>query len=344
MNEKIKAAVIGLGEWGPKLARNLNSIDDFELKALVDSNQFQLDKIKKIYPSINTFPSIDELLNNEVLDAVLIATPAGLHYEHVKKCLGKNLNIFVEKPLALSVRDASECFNIAGEKKLILMAGHTFVYNPAVRCIKKFIDKGSLGKIYYVSSQRLSLGRIRDDVNVLWNLAPHDFSILLYLLEEMPITVSAHGARLLKTGQEDVVVITFEYADFRCATVELCWLNPQKVRKMTFIAEKCMLVYDDVSEDKKITIYDKTVKVTEHFEDPEGSFKRFKTQITSGEMTIPEIIFDEPLGIELRHFAQCIKTKSEPITGKSHTLKITYLLEKADESLKRGGEKIALSF
>ncbi len=343
MGEKLKFAVVGLGEWGPKLARNISSVEGVQLKAVVDIKDNVLSKFKELYPETITINNFDEIFKLG-LDAVIISTPAFLHYEQIKKALKKGLHVFAEKPLTLSYREAKECFQIADKKKLTLMAGHTFIYNPAVIWIKNALKNNELGKLYFVSSQRMSLGRIREDVNVLWNLAPHDFSILLYLFNEMPEYVSAQGAKLLKAAQEDVVVVTFEFSDQRLAIIELSWLNPQKVRKMTFVAEKCMVVYDDVSSDERVTVYDKKVDVKRDTYDAEGSFHKFKMQITSGDKSVPVLETKEPLKAELEHFADSIKSIKEPITGKEHALRVIYLLEQTQKSLDKGGKKIKIDY
>lgn len=342
MTKKIKTGVVGLGEWGPKLARNLSSIEDSKLTALADTNPKALESIAKIYSNIPQYLSLEEMLDKEKLDALIISTPANLHYAHIITALEKEIHVFAEKPLALSLKDAEKCFELAHKKNLTLMSGHTFIFNPAVNWIKNYIQSSDFGRIYYVSAQRLSLGRIREDINVLWNLAPHDFSILLYLLDEMPNKISAHGAKLLNASQEDVVVVTMEYDSQRIANIELCWLNPQKIRKMTFVAEKGMIVYDDVSQDRKITYYDKQVNVIPQFLDSEGSFKKFQLQIKSGKEYVPEIKFDEPLKIELEHFLSCIQSGKEPITGKEHTLNVIKMLEAAQNSIEQNGLKIKL--
>jgi len=333
----INLAQIGIGYWGPNLLRNFYIIDEVVVKKVIDIDPTSLEYVKKNYKSIPVGTDIKEVLGDKDIDAVIIATPAGLHYRMAKEVLLSGKHCFVEKPLALKSSEAEELIKIAKENDLILMVGHVFLYNAAVNYLKECIGKGKLGKIYYIYTQRLNLGRIRSDVNVLWNLAPHDISIILYLLEEMPISVSASGMSYIQKDIEDVVFMDMKFRDGIIAHSHVSWLDPKKVRTVTIIGSKKMAVYDDIS-DNKIQIFDKGIDINSKNNNM-GEFDNFgKFQLIkrAGDIYIPKINFIEPLKLEVSDFINCIKEKKKPVSGGESGLRVTQIIETVMDSLKSG--------
>jgi predicted dehydrogenase len=330
----IKIAQIGMGYWGPNILRNFLDIENVEVKKVIDKNPDRQNYIKKKYKTIKTGSGIDEILGDKEIGAVIVSTPANLHFEMVKKVLLSNKNCFVEKPLALNTKEAGELIKIAKDKGLILMVGHVFLFNAAVKDLKKRVSGGEIGKVYYIYSQRLNLGRVRSDVNALWNLAPHDISIVLYLLDMMPITVSAIGRSFIQKNIEDVVFMTLKFEDGAIAHFHVSWLDPNKKRTMTVIGNKKMIVYDDVS-DNKIQIFDKGIDFNSknQYMGDFDSFGKFQLIQRAGDIVIPKIDFSEPLKNEAIHFIECIRKGKKPVTDGESGLKVTRIIEAAMESL-----------
>jgi predicted dehydrogenase len=330
----IKLGQIGVGYWGPNLLRNFYDLENVELRKVIDKNPDRLKYIKQKYASIETGQDIKEIIEDKEIDAVIVSTPADLHYEMVKKVLLSGKHCFVEKPLALKTTEARELVKIAEEKGLILMVGHIFLYNAAVRELKKRISNGELGKIYYIYSQRLNLGKVRSDVNALWNFAPHDVSIVLYLLEKMPVTVSASGMSCIQEGIEDVVFMNMKFDDGTIAHFHVSWLDPNKIRMMTVIGSKKMIIYDDAS-DYKLQIFDKGIDVNSknNYMGDFDSFGKFQLIKRAGDIVIPKIDFVEPLRSEALHFIECIEKGEKPISDGENGLKVTQIIEAAMKSL-----------
>jgi len=263
----------------------------------------------------------------------VVATPPTTHYAITKKCLQHGLHVLVEKPLTLSSTDAEELIQLANDKNLILMVGHTFEYNVAVHTLKDLIDKGELGHIYYLDAARLNLGLFSKDLNVIWDLAPHDISILLYLLGKLPIAVSAQGAACVFKGIHDVVYINLVFADGIMAHVHVSWLDPCKVRRVTVVGSKKMAVYNDIESLEKIKIYDKGVNSPEYTD----NFADFQFSYRYGDITIPNIRFVEPLRVECQHFLDCIVNHTKPTSSGEVGLSVIKVLEAAQRSLTNSG-------
>jgi len=323
-------AIVGCGYWGKNLVRNFHRIGS--LGAICDSNHDILSKTGAAYPDVAVYHDIDTVLKNSSLEGVVIATPAASHYAQVKKALEHGKNVLVEKPFTTSHAEALELTELAEKKKLILMVGFTFLYNPAVRKVKEIIDSKELGEIYYVYSRRLNLGIIRKDINVWWNLAPHDISIILYWLSSNVAAVSGSGFSFIQKNIEDVVFGNLRFESGAAAQIHVSWLDPNKTREMVVIGSKKMVIYDDVSADRKVTIYDKGI---DKFEDYQ-TFGQFQLIHRAGDVFIPKIDFKEPLEIEARHFIDCIKTKTEPLTSARRALPSVKILESVQESIKQG--------
>ena len=324
--QKIRIAQIGVGYWGPNLLRNLVANKDCEVKAIIDLSKERQTFIKRNYPFIKVTDNINGVLGD--IDAVVIATPVNTHYALSIKILQAGKHILVEKPMATTIEQVQNIGEIAREKRLVAMVGHTFLYNSAVRYVKTLIDSGELGDIRYIYSQRLNLGRIRNDVDALWNLAPHDVSIIQYWLgDPEPLEVSRRGMAYIQEGIEDVVFLNIAYPNGILANIHVSWLDPQKTRKMTVVGSKKMLVYDDIAENK-ITIYDKGIDnlavlgENTDFDDPSTSYFSYR----SGGVVVPKIKWVEPLKAEVEHFIDCIQTGAKCLTGTEHAKNVVGIL------------------
>lgn len=341
-NTIINLAIAGVGYWGPNLVRNFIALKSVNLKVICDVREERLEAIKKVYPSVNTTTEVQEIISNPEIDGIVLALPAGVHYLYGKEALQSNKHVFVEKPMAMSVSEAEEMIGLSDERGKVLMVGHTFEYNPAVRAIKEYIDSSELGEIYYIFSQRLNLGRVRNDVNAMWNFAPHDISIILYWLGKEPIKVSAHGLSHIQEGIEDVVFLNLDFENGISAHIHSSWLHPKKVRLITIVGSKKMIIYDDTSSDAKIQIYDKGID-KRNIGDNLGSyddFGKFQLILRAGDVLIPKIRFSEPLQIECSHFIDCIIKNKRPQTDGENGLRVVRILENAEKSLKGDGESV----
>jgi len=331
----INIGQLGCGYWGPNLLRNFLNIDDVHQIFVNDTNEEILAKIKSKFNSISTDLSTDQIIQSKTIDAIVIALPAAMHYEYAKKTLLADKHVLVEKPLSMTSEESIELIRIAKEKNKVLMVGHTFIYNSAVRKAKQYIDSGELGDIYYIFSQRLNLGRVRQDVNAMWNLAPHDISIINYWLDEEPSKVIAQGVSFLQDGIEDLVFIHLNFPSGKSAHIHVTWLDPLKTRKMVVVGSKKMLIYDDVSTDSKIMIHDKGIdkSLKEKFEHEIYDYASFQLKNRVGDILIPHFDFDEPLKSECKHFVDCILNGKIPLTNGDDGLKVVKVLENAQRCL-----------
>jgi predicted dehydrogenase len=325
----VRAAVVGLGYWGPNLVRNLQEQDSVEIAYACDMNAGLLETITRRYPAVVGTTRYDDVLEDESVDAVVIATPVGTHFELASAALRAGKHVFVEKPLAASSADASALIELASERDLVLMPGHTFLYSPPVRAIKELIDAGDLGEIYFISTSRVNLGLHQTDVSVVWDLGPHDFSILRYLLGESPTHVTALSRGCILPGMPDVAFINLEFPSDTVAHVELSWLAPSKLRRTTIVGSRAMVVYDDTSNEP-VRIFDSGVELP----NPE-SFGEYRLSYRTGPIVSPSISAAEPLGLELEDFIVAIRTGSEPRSSAQLGLEVVRMIEAVDSSLAR---------
>lgn len=324
----LNIAQIGVGYWGPNLLRNLLANRECRVKTVADLSKDRQDYVKRLYPAIEVTDELGQIFLDPEIDAVVIATPVATHFDLAKQALESGKHILVEKPLATKVMEIEQLGKIACEKKLIAMVGHTFLYNGAVRYIKKLIDSGEVGDIRYIYSQRLNLGRIRSDVDALWNLAPHDVSIIQYWLDNpTPLSVVRRGIDCIQNKLEDVVFLNIIYPNKIMANIHVSWLDPHKVRSMTIVGSRKMIVYDDTAENK-IAIFDKGIDKMEISGDkikPEKvNFDNFKYR--SGDVLLPRIDFQEPLQVEICHFLDCVQNGTQCLTGIDHAKKVVEIL------------------
>ena len=340
----LNVAMLGLGYWGPNLVRNLVSLENVKVVALCDLDVKRAEVFRsRLCPDARVVGDYRELADDSQVDAVVVATPIRTHCEFGSFFISSGKHVFIEKPLARTVEECQTLIDVAQRHNRVLMVGHVFEYNIAVQKIKQYIESGELGKLFYVYSQRVNLGRIQHDVNALWSFAPHDVSILNYWFGLEPVRVSARGFSYLSSGIEDVVFVTLQYPNLVGAHMHLGWLDPRKVRLMTLVGSKKMLVYDDVSLDAKIQIYDKGIADLHDFLEAPESFAEFQFQLRVGDLVIPSIQFGEPLQSECQHFIDCIQNGRRPLTDGLSGLKVVKVLEAAEQSLRRNGEYVEIS-
>jgi predicted dehydrogenase len=335
----IRLGVVGCGYWGPNLIRNLHQLPDSQLKVICDVSEARLRHMARLYPGLATTTDFDELLNDPELDAIVVATPARFHYQMGKACLEAGKHLFVEKPMARTAAEAKELTVIAKKHGLVVMVGHTFLFSPAVRRMKEIVDSGDVGEILYIAARRLNLGLFQKDINVAWDLAPHDISIILHLLEEQPLNVSCTGSSHVNKNIEDVTMMYLSFRKNRCAFVHNSWLDPKKVRQMTVVGSRRMIVYDDTEPLEKLKIYDARVEVPPHYD----TFAEFTYSYHYGDAYIPYIKQDEPLKLECQHFVDCIRDGSVPLTDGRLGLEVVRILEAAGMSLQQKGAAVPLA-
>jgi predicted dehydrogenase len=326
----LRIAIIGFGHWGPNYARILSgTLSGARLTACAEPSARRLAAFERQYPAARAYADYHRLLRDGDVDAVIVATPTSTHREVTEACLRAGVHVLVEKPLASTVADAESMIAVARETQKVLMVGHTFLFNPAVRAIKGYIDEGRLGKIRYLYFQRTGLGPIRQDVNALWDLAPHDLSMLRYWLGTDPIDVVARGEAYLKSGTEDVVFVTLNYPNQVLASVHVSWLDPVKVRRITVVGDSKMVVFDDTHATEKLRIYDQGADYQPHG----GGFGEFIAAVRDGDIVIPRLEHTEPLVMQLEHFIECANNGARPITSAEDGVAIVRILERAEQEL-----------
>lgn len=337
---KIKLGIIGYGYWGPNIARLVSESDRVELAYCADLLDSSLNQIKQKYPHTKTTKNYKDILEDKSVVAVLIVTPTRTHYKIAKDCLLAKKHVFIEKPLTYFVKEAEELVKIASKNKAILSVGHVFLFNPAVRYIKKIINKGELGTIRHFHFQRRNLGPVRKDVNVLYDLAPHDISMLLYFINQKPKKVIATGESYLQQGIEDVVSASIKFENKIIANIILSWIDPIKIRDITIVGSKKMLLFDDVNPSEKIKIFDKNASIIKDTHNV--SFGEYQIALHSGEIYTPDIENKEPLKEEINHFIDCIMQKKKPLNDGDNGLLVVKILEALQNSLDNNSKEIII--
>ncbi len=336
----LRIAVIGCGYWGPNFIRNFAQFPGVQMKLACDLNKERLRHISQLYPFVETTTSLDDVVNSPDVDAAVVATPVTQHHPIAKRLLEAGKHALVEKPMAASIAEAQDLIELAERRGLVLMTGHTFLYTAAVNKMKDLISSGELGHIYYISTTRVNLGLFQEDINVVWDLAPHDVSILNYILSATPESVSAQGQAYIQAGIEDVAFIHLRYPGDIVAHTHVSWLNPDKIRRITVVGSKKMLVYDDVSTLEKIRVYDKGVTVQPHYD----TFGEFQLSYRFGDIYTPRLDDAEPLKVECQHFVQCIQKRETPRSDGVSGLAVVEVMERACQSLRHNGEQLPLKF
>ena len=334
--DKINVGLIGYGYWGPNLARNISEIPEFNLKYISDLSESKQNIIKTKYPHVTVTRDYNQILNDKDIKAVVIATPISTHFPIIMDCLKHNKDILVEKPLSVNRKQSAKIKELVLKNKNILLVSHTFLYSPSVMKMKEIIDSKQLGDIFCIDSSRVNLGLLQPDVDVVWDLGPHDLSVILYWMQKMPAAVSCIGQAFIQPNIQEVAYITLYWSNKTIAHIHLSWLSPAKLRRMVVIGNKKMVVYDDIAPDEKIKIYDKGVGIVK---EPE-SFGEFQLIYRSGDISSPKIESAEPLKLECLDFLNSIKTRKQPKSDVYFGEKIVKLLELADLSMKHKGKII----
>jgi predicted dehydrogenase len=334
--QALNIGVIGCGYWGPNLIRNFIEIPDAEVVAVADLDEGRLASITARYPQISVATQDYHQFFQIDLNAAVISTPPSTHFQIAMDCLEHGLHVLVEKPLTLNSREAIKLIETARRKRRLLMVGHTFEFNSAVRALKEIIANGELGVIHHIDSIRASLGLFQSDLNVLWDLAPHDISILIHILGQLPTRVSAQGMACIHPHLEDVAYMTLEFPDDIMANIRTSWLDPVKTRRITVVGSEKMLIYDDVSPSEKIKIFDIGVKTNER----NNSDDPLRFAYKHGDVIIPHIQNSEPLRMECTHFLTCIRENKTPLTSGESGFNIVQIIETAQHSLLNGGVSV----
>jgi len=334
----VGVGVVGCGYWGPNLIRNFRSTPGCSLKAVCDMDEERLAHMSALYPEVTATKDFEDLVANDNIDALVVATPVYLHHELAMKSLQAGKHTFIEKPMGSSSEQCRELVTTARENSLTLMVGHTFLYSSPVRRIKDIVDKGDIGEIRYISSRRLNLGLFQKDINVVWDLAPHDLSIIVYIMGESPTALNCQGNANVTPGIEDVSNLTLLFPGGGFATVHNSWLDPKKVRDMTIVGTKRMVAYDDLEPLQKIRIYDLRVETPPHYD----TFAEFQYSYHYGDMFVPYIKQEEPLKVECEHFIECIRKGETSLTSGEHGWEVVRILEAASQSLAQDGARVQL--
>jgi predicted dehydrogenase len=332
----INVAVIGAGAWGKNHIRVFSEIPNVRLKYVCDSDPSKLTSVQKAHPQLQTVENLSTILKDPEVRGVVVASSAISHYPLTKEILSSGKDVLVEKPMSLNEKDAKEMLEIAEKKDRILMVGHLLIYHSVVERLKEMISSGELGKIHYIYTQRVNLGVIRQDENALLSFAPHDLSVILHLIEEKPVVVSAHGESYIQDGIEDVVFLSLRFSDGKMANVHLSWLDPHKLRKITIVGSKKMAVFDDMEVSEKLKIYDKGVRSPSY--DTYGEY----LSLRFGDITIPNVKMIEPLRAEAEHFIHCIESRGIPKTSGRDGLEVVRILIAAQESLEKKGVPVKI--
>ena len=340
MNKEIILGVVGCGYWGPNLIRNFRSLPDCELKYVCDRDKERLQRMKDYYPEVQCISDFDVIIKDKDVNAVVIATPVQHHFPLAKKCLQSGCHTLIEKPMAASRAECEELIELAKKNGCILMVGHTFLYSPSVRKVKNIIESGEIGAVQYINARRLSLGLFQQDIDVVWDLAPHDISIILYLLNQEPIAVNCHGHSHITEGLADVSYLNLIMPDGTTASVHNSWLDPKKVREMTIVGSRGMIIYDDVEPMQQVRIYD--IHVNRNQPAYPATFDEFHYAYHYGGLRSPFIKQEEPLKIECQHFLDCIRYGKEPITDAQAAMCVVGILESASVSLNNGGSRVEI--
>ncbi len=329
---RVRIGAIGSGYWGPNVIRNFVEIPDSEVVAVADINPAELDRIRTRHPQIELATDDYTDLFSLDLDAVVICTPPHTHCTIATECMRQGLDVLIEKPMTTSAIDARNLIAVAESHERVLMVGHTFEYNPAVRALKSMMDEGILGDVHYIDAVRVGLGKYQK-LNVVWDLAPHDISILLYLLEQMPEQVAGEAVACVHSDVEDVAYLTLRFAERTLAHVRLSWLDPSKTRRLTVVGSEKMVIYDDVEPNEKLKVFDKGV---EALKTPD-TFGEFQFNYRYGDIVAPFIDYHEPLRVQAEHFLDCVRDRTTPLTDGNSGLRIVAIIEALQRSLRSGG-------
>jgi predicted dehydrogenase len=332
----INIGLIGYGYWGPNIVRNFSNLEGAKVVSICDGNQDAMKRASKAYPHITITSNYNDILNSPEIDAVAVITPVSTHFKLTKQALENGKHVFVEKPFTASIAHAEKLIELAEKKKLTIMVDHTFIFTGAVRKIKQLIDEKALGDLYYYDSVRVNLGLFQRDVNVIWDLAPHDFAVMDYLLDEKPFAIAACGKAHV-SEMEDTAYVTVHFSDNMIAHFNVNWLSPVKIRTTLIGGEKKMLIWNDMEPDEKIKIFDKGVEVKSQ----EAKYKML-VNYRSGDMYAPRVEPIEALKVETEYFVKCINSSETPVNDGHAGLRVVKMLEACNLSLKKNGRAVTV--
>ena len=336
MSNSLNIGVVGCGYWGPNLIRNFRSLPGCNMKTMCDISEERLSHLKGLYPEIEGETEYEKMLGDKSIHAIAVATAVKYHYPLAKAALEAGKHTFIEKPMASSTEECEELISIAKNKGLTLMVGHTFLYSPAIRKIKEIVNSGDIGDIQYICARRLNLGLYQKDINVTWDLAPHDLSIILHIMNEVPQSINCRGTSHVTPGIEDVTAMSLQFTNERSAIIHSSWLDPRKIREMTIVGSKRMIVYDDVAQQDKIKIFDARVERPPHYD----TFAEFHYAYHYGDVYIPYVKQDEPLKTETQHFLDCINSGTTPLTSGEKGAEVVRILEASSQSIEQQGAPV----
>lgn len=339
MKDQIGIAVIGCGYWGINYVRVFNELPETRVVAVCDTQLERLQEVKKRFPDVAITSQVAEVANSADVDAVVVCTEASSHYNIVRQCLEQNKHTLVEKPMTTEVSDAQALIHLAEAQGVTLMTGHTFLYNPAIRKVKDYIVKDKIGQLYYLYARRTNLGPIRRDVNVVWDLATHDISIFNYLLDDIPVWVSAVGGRVLRNGREDVAFVSVGYKDGLVGHIHVSWADPNKVREVVVVGSDMRIVFDDLNNLEKVRVFEKGV-ASSSAEAP--SYGEYHFLVRDGDIISPRIEVSEPLKNQCLHFLECFTQGKQPVTGGWEGLVVVQVMSAIDQSIARHGTPIEI--
>lgn len=334
----IRIALVGYGHWGPNYLRNLQLIEGVEVAVICDQDTNPLQKVQKLFPHIKTTTDFSSILDDANIHAIIVTSPARTHYEMTKKSLQAGKHALVEKPLALKVEEAIELVQLSRQTKRVLMVGHTFLYNPAVRKMKECIDKGLLGKIYYLQAARTHLGLIRNDVSAVWDLAPHDISIFSYLLGKQPRRVSAIGMCHLNPNFEDVAFLNFFYDSGIVGNIHISWVDSNKLRQVAVIGSKARILFDDLNSLERLRIFEKGVSIDK----PYSNFGEFQLLLRDGDIISPKVEAEEPLRNVCLEYVESIRTGRRPLADGHNGLQVVRAMCAVQQSIEKDGEPVSI--
>ncbi len=337
-DQKIRLGIVGVGDWGRNLLRNFARLKECQISFICDSDENNLKKASALFPYFEVSKDYQKAIAQNSADAVIVATPPDSHFQVAKEALLAGKHVFVEKPLVLDLAQGEELCRLASDKNKMIMVGHIMMYHAATRKLREYIQKGELGEVYYIYTQRVNLGKVRNNENALYSFAPHDISLVCYLLDKTPVKVSATGSSYIQDGIEDVVFVTLHFADRIMAHIHVSWLDPHKDRKVTIVGSKKMAVFDDTEASEKIWLYDKGV-------DSKFDYTTYGEYLSlrSGDILIPKIDSIEPLELECKHFVECIREGKKPLSDGKEGLKVLKVLQAAQKSLKSGGTPVEIT-
>jgi predicted dehydrogenase len=336
-NRPVGVAIIGTGYWGVNYVRVFRELAGAELVVVCDQREHRLGEIERQFPGIRTTTSLETALAMDGVDAAVICTPAASHFAVTRQCIEAGKHILVEKPIATTVADSNELIKLAELRRVSLMVGHTFMFNAGIRKVKEYVERDEIGRVYYLYSRRTNLGPIRNDVNALWDLAPHDISIFNYLLDAVPTWVSAVGTQVLNNGREDVGFISLGYGDGIVAHIHVSWADPHKVREMVVVGSEKRIVFDDLGMPEQVRVYEKGLAPAP----PEAAnFQDYHFQIRDGAIISPRIDVSEPLKNQCTHFIDCVTHGKRPLTSGTEGRDVVAVLEAIDRSMARHGAPV----